>query len=300
MFVWNTLLAFYDESEEYHVMKTRGSESRELQEYYRNENSYQARAYRDALKDAHRACSACCKTPELAGVNKLRRCTRCMDIGRNVYYCSKECQRKDWKSGRPPHKTICGNPTALADIVTGTSPLPAETPDSDDSRRRPSPETRPTHSILDYFRIAYSDPPNPDYTRSPALLHQLKLLKKDSLVDYFLITPWPDPDYGITLSNLVDRVVFKTNLAMGIAQHSPTAVQVMYKLLSPIAETFPNVGKEGLEQQLKREYGIDMELEPTMSDLELSMSRQAIGGLINDLVGEEVDILTSDLVSPIS
>jgi len=106
MFVWNTLLAFvqlsfspqrlcadihlqYGESQEYGVLKTSDNESRKLREYFRGKDSNQVKVYRDAFKNAHRGCTACGKTPEHAGVSKLQRCTKCMKIGRDVYYCSK-------------------------------------------------------------------------------------------------------------------------------------------------------------------------------------------------------------------
>jgi len=172
----------------------------------------------------------------------------------------------------------------LTDIATGVLPFPAETPDSSSNNSRDS-RSAPTNNFLDYFEVRYSDPPDPGYTRSPALLHQLKLLKKDSSVDYVLIAPWPDPDYGVASPSLLDRVIFKSSLAGAIRQHSPRDVHVMYKLLSPIAESMPNVGKEGLRQQLKREYGIDVEAETVVSDSDLAEARRLIARDMKNMMG---------------
>jgi hypothetical protein len=54
--------------------------------------------------DAVLGCAFCGKNPE-AGSKKLEKCSKCQA----VWYCSKECQRKHWKSG---HKAMCSFPKA--------------------------------------------------------------------------------------------------------------------------------------------------------------------------------------------
>ncbi|KAJ7575986.1 hypothetical protein C8J56DRAFT_406710 [Mycena floridula] len=56
------------------------------------------------------------------GVESFMRCARCKtNVHRNIFYCSKECQRKDWM---PRHKLICGKEISVEiaqsqlDIIT--------------------------------------------------------------------------------------------------------------------------------------------------------------------------------------
>lgn len=49
------------------------------------------------------ACDHCQKTLQELGVHHLRRCTACQ----NAFYCSEDCQRKQWKAG---HKQMCRKP----------------------------------------------------------------------------------------------------------------------------------------------------------------------------------------------
>ncbi|XP_028989594.1 putative protein MSS51 homolog, mitochondrial isoform X2 [Betta splendens] len=52
------------------------------------------------MEDTFKFCTGCSKLPEHLGEGEsLRRCVKCL----NVYYCTKDCQRKDW----PQHKKVC-------------------------------------------------------------------------------------------------------------------------------------------------------------------------------------------------
>ncbi|GJE97845.1 zinc finger MYND domain-containing protein [Phanerochaete sordida] len=49
---------------------------------------------------------------------KLQACSKCRKIDRLVYYCSAECQQRDWKQGTPrPHRQICGKPFSDEDLA---------------------------------------------------------------------------------------------------------------------------------------------------------------------------------------
>ncbi|KAL0578986.1 hypothetical protein V5O48_003026 [Marasmius crinis-equi] len=129
-FVWNTLLAFYGERVTYGQMKT-GNEKgwhEELQKIIGNSNPELTKIMENAKRkgeamqrqaNAQRACVVCRKTAETVGIQKLLACQRCTAIGRNVFYCSKECQVQDWKNGSPTHKSICGDTAALTKAVSG-------------------------------------------------------------------------------------------------------------------------------------------------------------------------------------
>jgi hypothetical protein len=52
-------------------------------------------------KSVERICASCKEKDEK---DELFKCSRCATVGRVVLYCSKQCQREDWKE----HKVKCG------------------------------------------------------------------------------------------------------------------------------------------------------------------------------------------------
>ncbi|KAF5391107.1 hypothetical protein D9757_003178 [Collybiopsis confluens] len=251
-FVWNTLLAFYGEKEEYGLMKTSGGRSfpQEFKESAQEDKEL-AQALKDVCKevkathaDAQRGCMTCELTAERAGVKVLLACQKCKSMGRSVYYCGRECQVKDWKSGRPPHKTICGNTKALADAIMGDS-------GSSDTQTR-------TESGEGARKPMFKNP-SPGYTRSPALLHQMKMLEENPNLDYALIRTEPHPDHGVMLADPMGKLYFRIMLNRAVKSFSPREVCQMYNLLLPMAERAPGIGKAGLKRQLKREYNVDID-----------------------------------------
>ncbi|KAK7447114.1 hypothetical protein VKT23_013749 [Stygiomarasmius scandens] len=190
---------------------------------------------RDYNRKASRMCTWCGRGPQL-GVTNVLACQKCKDMGRYVYYCSKECQVMDWKQGKPPHKAICGNTEALAASCLGNLPSSGESENKWGT-------------------------PEPGFTRSPHLLYQLEILTGNPHYDYLLVRPEPKykSDRVVTFPDPADKKLFLDNLRVAACKYAPREVHVMYKMLLPWALINEGVGKDGLKSQLKREYGVDIQ-----------------------------------------
>ncbi|KAK7463072.1 hypothetical protein VKT23_007658 [Stygiomarasmius scandens] len=253
-FVWNTLLAFYGEREEYGLIKTgKNSHSPDVKESIRNDEKF-SKHFKQVRKEdsanrqnAERGCASCGLSAERAGVPTLLACQKCKAMGRYVYYCTRDCQVKDWKSGHPPHKSICGNKAALADAVLG-SPSALSTGQKGTSKGNVNSEEG-----RDWGE------PQPGYIRSPALLHQLKHLDENRQLDYVLVRPAPHPDNGVIFPDPVGKLFFCIMMRRAVSQFAPREVCRMYDQLLPSARQADGIGEKGLKRQLQREYGVDID-----------------------------------------
>ncbi|KAJ7110726.1 hypothetical protein C8R43DRAFT_1243070 [Mycena crocata] len=231
MVVWNILLAFYDESETYGLVKGQRQDPEELKRLKKlagKEVDVKSVVSETAANRqlAERHCTSCGLPAERAGVPTLSACQRCKAIDRLVFYCSKACQTADWKTEGRHYEG------ALA-------PKPSATASDDDEDDFPAP--------------------NSGYTRSPALLHQLKLMRENPNVDYVLVRPHPHEDHGVMLQDIMGKMFFKVCFNRAICDHSPREVFKMFQMMEPTAQNAPGFGIAKLKQQLMKEYGIDVD-----------------------------------------
>ncbi|KAJ7441093.1 hypothetical protein FB451DRAFT_1058310 [Mycena latifolia] len=243
MVVWNILLAFYRESENYGLVKGQRADPEvleRLEELVGNETVVKEVGRETAANRrlAERHCTSCGLPAEKAGVATLAACQRCKAIDRLVFYCSKKCQATDWKTGNPPHKTICGKAGAIAEALLAPK-APESAADAED----------------DDF-----PPPEPGYKRSPALLHQLKLLKENPQMDYVLVQPEPHPDHGVVLQDAMGGMFFKLCMTRAVCGPAPREVLMMFQQLEPTARRAPGFGVAKLKKQLLKEYGVDVDV----------------------------------------
>lgn len=102
------------------------------------------------------------------------------------------------------------------------------------------------------------DPPAPGFQRSPALLHQMRLLEENPQSDYVLVRPHPEPDHGVMFKDAMGRVFFLLCRRRAMSSGDEAAVKKMYGQMSDNAKSLPGVGLDGLRKQLLNEYGVDI------------------------------------------
>lgn len=144
----------------------------------------------------------------------------------------------DWKTGRPPHKTICGNKDAHADSLLSPPASDNKQDDTDNGATFPEPE--------------------PGHIRFPAALHQIQLLTENSDFDYFFVQPYPLPDLGVQFQDAFGNLFF--NLLVKRAMCGPAHLEV-YRMFQQLEPSARNMGFSivKLKAQLKKEYGLDVD-----------------------------------------
>ncbi|KAJ7653172.1 hypothetical protein DFH06DRAFT_1204874 [Mycena polygramma] len=122
MVAFHVLLAFYGERQEFGSVKPQRESPAEWKRLQKSLQNFLPPGVKvkdfkrsvDNYKGGERHCTSCMLPARLAGVDALLACQQCRAINRIVFYCSRECQITDWKSGKPPHKAICGKEGAIA------------------------------------------------------------------------------------------------------------------------------------------------------------------------------------------
>ncbi|KAF8888829.1 hypothetical protein BD779DRAFT_1672150 [Infundibulicybe gibba] len=239
MVLWRMILAFYGNDESYILTKTPRQSHQAVETFRGLVDKDDIREIRrlDKLesKGVVNICWNCGKDPARLGPGKeLKACVKCKEIRRIIRYCSRECQREDWKNGKPvPHKAICGKPMMDVDPPEEKETVGA---DSNDDR---------------------IPPPDPGFRRSIALSYQITLLQSMPQCDYVLDMPPPNKDNkGFTLLNPLAKVLFHLARNRAFKNGDPEAVRFLFLSLKSIISVPGDV--EILTRQLEREYGIDL------------------------------------------
>ncbi|KAF8889365.1 hypothetical protein BD779DRAFT_341465 [Infundibulicybe gibba] len=184
MVLWRMILAFYGDDESYMFAKP----PRQSNQDKDSGKTFRGLMDKDNIREIRRLaklnnegavniCWNCGKDPTRLGPGKeLKACVKCKEIRRIIRYCSRECQKDDWKNGKPvPHKAICGKPMM----------------DDDPPKEREVIEAGSNDGRI--------PPPDPGFKRSIALSYQITQLQRTPEYDYVLVMPPPNKDEGITL-----------------------------------------------------------------------------------------------------
>ncbi|KAF8967639.1 hypothetical protein BDZ97DRAFT_1978323 [Flammula alnicola] len=273
--VWRTYLAFFDLDEIYRFDTTGQPSKKQRKKAISRSTATGTTSFKSAgEEDAYRrgrleeflhldtakgeiTCWRCGKTEGLlpAGT-QLRACSGCKEIQRKVLYCSRECQKLDWKEGvgsHQPHKVVCGKPFI---------------------HRSPTAPSSNVEKI---------PPPDPSFKRPAALLHQISFLKRENNPDYVFVQKTPEPDMGITIPDLTTRGIFLAWRQRALKNGDPVAVRAMYSILQKFAQRFAP-RSYNLKKQLEAEYG---------GVLSNSADESADTSLTEEELRESVDILLS-------
>ncbi|KAK0473956.1 hypothetical protein IW261DRAFT_1569324 [Armillaria novae-zelandiae] len=273
MTVWSILNAFYDNREEIQVGKPLYRDNsrpikdvlRQAKKFYKDEGrlpqfSKDMRDYsrRKEAENHQNICFHCSRKEDVSAEGeRFRICSKCKAVDRVVRYCSVECQKKDWKHGFPrPHKAICGKVTFDEEKA---------------SEGIPDSETENTELESGI------PPPDPSFKRSPDLLHQISFITKSTPCDYVYMRPRPFDDIGIDIPDITgegmlfakvvsilmvaapeDKVMFTAMRRQAMINGDPAAVLGMYEILRTL--TPASISEDQLKTQLRKEYGVDVDL----------------------------------------
>ncbi|KAF8159625.1 hypothetical protein B0H34DRAFT_411554 [Crassisporium funariophilum] len=172
----------------------------------------------------------------LPGDKKLLACAECKKMGvSEVKYCSRECQKDDWKNGKPkPHKLTCGKPPQAAAEGGRQGKLTCN------DKTIPSAD--------------------PSFKRSLALLHQIQRSTATG-ADYVLITKGND-DIGLTIPGKAQKDRFLEMKQQAMKNGDVTAVKGILEMLRSYMPFIASVSSGftllDLKEQLEREYGVKL------------------------------------------
>ncbi|KAJ7271050.1 hypothetical protein C8J57DRAFT_1180102 [Mycena rebaudengoi] len=271
--LWRVLLDFYELDEEYVLNKsarTPRGELKALRSIVEDKKWYaEVSQERDAGRSKKVNTCWGCGISELAlgAEKKLLECSGCRPMpGRRVRYCSRECQRDDWKNGIPvPHKTICGKPF----VDTGSATA--------------APKSAGGPVVVPEGLIPKS---NPSFKRRPALLLQLMHLQRHPFPDYVFFTP----DNAIVIFFSHNRLDFLVLRKRALTSGDHIAVNMMFPMLCSYTQGAQGyISAAQVKQQLENEYGVTIAAGPAPAKLSIHGSQQE-----RDEVSRALNLLVSD------
>ncbi|THG94642.1 hypothetical protein EW026_g6866 [Hermanssonia centrifuga] len=240
--VWNTFLAFYGEKETQLAIKPPKADLAAAAKFREDPQRLNSTQVRDVMKQHNtqrkaydHACWKCSKSERMFEPGqKLQACSKCRAINRLVFYCSRQCQLDDWKNGVPvPHKQICGklmNEDSTVDSVLNS----------------------------DEVEVSWLPKADASYKRSPALLHQISLLRQGDGLDYVFVLPGSTgDDVGARFWPIEEKIQFLIQRNRAFRTGDPGAVSKMFLALCGVAATSSvPVSNELVRNQLENEYGV--------------------------------------------
>ncbi|GAA5847994.1 hypothetical protein JCM9279_003522 [Rhodotorula babjevae] len=219
------------------------------------------------------ACTACAKTADqLPPSRKMLVCAKCQkDAGRQVHYCSRDCQVGDYKT----HKATCG---------LRLRTLPEAIPPVAD----PSAPFQPPAALLFHLAaLTTLPPPALPSAAPPSFLYfpSSPTAAATSSSSSTIATPQPVP---ISLSPAT-RNLFNALQLVAFRTGNPLSVNLMFSLLLTEVEALGGA-EERLVEQLAEEYRLD-----GMQQLVDGVERKSLA----DILKEEDEPRPEDLVEAI-
>ncbi|KAH8093893.1 hypothetical protein BXZ70DRAFT_1010221 [Cristinia sonorae] len=273
MVLWRVYLSFHD-LDEFLRLKVTGSK-KSVKETARNiqsslktpQQKKDFRRIRRSILEGGNICWGCGNDERLlkAGTTLLA-CSGCKKIDQRVLYCSRECQKNDWKVGvanNSPHKQVCGKPWA-ADSENSAPRAPLAAPRAPGAPQNTfMPNISPRRQPITSERMVVPQiipPADPEFRRSPALQYQIRLLTKkpDVFPDYTLVMDHPKPDMGISVPDPQVATYFICARTRAFRNGDPASVHTMFTMLKRAAAMLAPP-TYSLKKQLEKEFNVDLD-----------------------------------------
>ncbi|KAH8107200.1 hypothetical protein BXZ70DRAFT_1004070 [Cristinia sonorae] len=256
MVLWRILLSFYGKDQK-HRIQFNGPEKSDWRKFREIRSTLTSPEEQEILAGLKRSMTAkdskdrttCwgCGRQEasLQPGTALQACAGCKRVGQRTLYCTRECQKNDWKNGAancPPHKQTCGIPrkkwATECDFNGGQS-----------FRVIPASTANIISNII--------PPPDPGYKRSLELQYQISMLTQNpgDYPDYVLVRDHPHSDIGVNLTDRLIAGTFITARNRAFRNGDRAAVMVMWSFLWVYITGSPLPGVD-IKKQLAKEFGV--------------------------------------------
>ncbi|KAH7928127.1 hypothetical protein BV22DRAFT_1005538 [Leucogyrophana mollusca] len=186
---------------------------------------------------------------ELGPDTRFMVCSTCKTkLDFSLHYCSQKCQKEDWQR----HRLSCGKkkvskrlPGTAGDSAWAHPLLP------EFYREQLNKGNGQTTSIRSI------GPGTPQYTRSPALQHQVSMIEADKDADYFLFTPSREP-IRFVIDDFFLKLVFRLMRTDAMSNRDQQGVAPIAQYLVKAMAGSPGLSKDTILKQMSEEYGGDI------------------------------------------